>query len=192
MPLRKLDISRSGSPVTSNLGRPRRIVVVVAQFLTLIRMVRQQLGTPRDGMTCRLVPGTGEEVEEVRELVRREALAVDFGCHQDRSDVVSRVLTPVPTQSKRVLVHLHDRRIQLLEGEPELRIANSVDEVRPLEDLCLVARRNSEHVADQLERKRRGEMLDEIELHARITVHGAHVGPFRDRPEAPARRRARQ
>ena len=130
----------------------------------------------RDGVAGGLVARHGQQDEERAELLRREPLALDLGVHQRRGDVVARVVEPVLAELLGVVVHAEGRRDQRVERAAEVRVADTEDRVRPLEDLLLVGRRHPEHVADDLQGQRRGEVLDEVAF--------AHLGRVDDQRRA--------
>ena len=63
-----------------------------------------------------------------------------------------------------VAVHRHGRGEEGLERAAEVGVAGAEDDVRPVEHVALVGGRDAEHVADDLQRQRGGERLDEVAL----------------------------
>ena len=74
---------------------------------------------------------------------------------------------PLAAEVLGVLEELHAGGHELLDRGGVLRIADAEDGVGELEDAPVVARRDAHHLADDLERQRRGDLADEVALAAR-------------------------
>ena len=165
---------------TAVLRAPRE---VAEPELALVGMLGERLHPVADGVARRLVAGDDEEDEERAELLRGELLAVDLGVHHRRREVVGRVGAAVLAERLGVGEHPQrtrpsgPRSMPPYSGSPTPRI-----DVGPGEDLLLVGGGDAHHLADDLQRQRGGDLLDEVALAVR---EAARAGRRRSRPPCP-------
>ncbi len=95
--------------------------------------------------------------------------------HHDAGEVILWILQAVFAERLGVGVDLECDAHQVLERAAEVGVARAENHVRPLEDLTVVRARDAHHLADDLQRERRSDRVNEVELFARMLLdHAVH------------------
>ena len=126
-----------------------------------------------DGVTCGFVSGNDEQDEEAAKFLRRHAVAVHHGVHHHAGEVVGGVLQTGFTQRLRVGEDLERNSDQVLERSAKVRVTGAKDDIGPVQNLALVAFWNAHHFANDLQRERCGDVVDEIKLGVAKLFDGA-------------------
>ena len=155
---------RRGPPHDLLDRRVDRAVEVVEQDLALVGMARELEEAVTDGVARGLVAGHHQQHEERSELGSGQSLAFDLGLHQRGGDVVAGVGQPVLAELLGVLPQLPSGLERPLDRAAVLRIGAAQHDVRAGEDEVLVRFGNAHHLADDVERKTGGDLLDEVDL----------------------------
>ena len=114
-----------------------------------------------DGGAGRLDAGGDQQLEEAAGLVLAQALALHLGLHEQRREVVARVLAAHALQVLGVLDQVERRLVGVVE-RAELRVAERDRDARQARELEPVALGDAEHVADHRQGERLGDVGGEV------------------------------
>jgi len=174
----QLGVARGGAAEVDHGRRPahdlldrggRDGVEVGGPDAALLGEVAERLHAVADRVARGLVARDDQQHEERRELLVGERLAVDLGVDERGDEVVAGVPAAVLGELLRELRELGAGGQQLRDdlrgiAAAVLGIARAEDDVGAVEDEPVLALRDRGHVADDLERERRGDLGDEVAL----------------------------
>ena len=109
----------------------------------------------------------------------RQPLTVDLRLHQVGGQIVGGMGPAGLGQLRAVLGEIQDRLDDLVVAGRHLVVTRAEDHRRPVEDLGLVLFGDAHHVADDLQRKRTRERLDEVRPPVGVVGHHVAHQPLR-------------
>ena len=156
-------VHHRGCPAHDLLDSRRRMgLEIVPPDLPLLRVAGQCQHAVTDRIAGGLVAGDSQQDEERGDLGRRELFAVDVGDNQCSGQIIAWVGPAILGQCGGVCADIDGDLHELLEVGAEVRVAETKDDVGPVEDRLVILLRNPHHVADHLQRKRSGEFGHEF------------------------------
>ena len=126
---------------------------------------------------------TRQQDEKRRDFRRRQPLTVDVGLHQVGRQVVGGLRTTGLGQRRAVGGEFQHHRDELVAVVRHFLVAGTEKHGRPMKHLGFVLFGDAHHVADDLQRKRSGDGLDEVCLPVRVIRHQIADQPARPGPD---------
>ena len=117
-----------------------------------------------DGIASGLVASDHKKNEEAAKLLWRHSFAVNFGMHHDACEIVLWGLQPVFAEGLSVGKYFERNIDEVLKASTKIWVTRAKDDVCPVKDLFLVALRDAHHFANDLQRKRCGNVFDKVKL----------------------------
>ena len=137
-----------------------------------------------DRVASGLVARDNQQDEKRGHLGGGEPLAVEFGLHQAGGQIVAGCAPPVVGKRGGVRTDVHRYLVELVEVRGDVGIAETQNDVRPVEDPLVVGFGNAHQVADDLQGERTGQIGDDLALAVgMILQHRGHkaAGPVAHR-----------